>query len=168
MRVPGDAGGAATATASVDGTDVLRARRDFLRGQGTYAAEMEARRRQERLDEELARRMQFGALLEDDDERRMSRPAMGRRPSQVQSWGIGNAGTHFLNDDFVQTAAGIVRGALDEAVAAAAAYGRRGERESGRRARTRVAGPALDAGLVPNAFGDASVLGVAPSRMPER
>ena len=122
----------------------------------TFADEQETRRRQERLDELMARRLQVSMAL---DERHVKEV-----PSRVQeyTWGVGNGGSHFLNDNFVDTTTNVVTG-LDET---SAGYGRRGERESGRRKpRTMYLG--LDAGLAANAFGEASALGIAPSRMPE-
>lgn len=126
------------------------------RPQRTYSEELEARRRQERLDEILARRMQINMTLAEPHTREV--------PSRAQEhvWGVGNGGSHQLNEDYVNTTpAAVTR--LDET---SAGYGRRGERESGRR-KPRTLGLSLDAGLPANAFGEASVLGIAPSRMPE-
>ena len=162
MRVPEDV------DRRVPNPPEVRAR-DFLGGQGTYAAEIAARTRQERLDEEFARRLQFGMMLEDDDTAgpEHSETDQARsRPRGIDIWATGNAGTHHLNDDFVQNPPGLIEGGFDEATISAAAYGRRGERESGRRTRPNVARAGLDAGLAANAFGDASVLGITPYRFP--
>lgn len=119
----------------------------------TYQQEVDARRHQERLDEALARRLQLG-----------NEPADVRRPrhNDTNEEVFGNAGGHFLNDNFVQEATNVVMNALEDA-----GFGRRGERISGRRRRVRQeaeGNAGWDAGLAPNAFGDASVLGLAHPR----
>ncbi|GAB7357072.1 hypothetical protein MBLNU459_g7887t1 [Dothideomycetes sp. NU459] len=119
----------------------------------TYQQELDARRRQERLDEALARRLQIGG-----------EPAGAQRPrhEDANEEVFGNAGGHFLNDDFVQEATNVVMGVLQDA-----GFGRRGERVSGRRRRARQDpndNGGWDAGLAPNAFGDASVLGIGPAQ----
>ncbi|KAK5710242.1 hypothetical protein LTR17_019077 [Elasticomyces elasticus] len=121
----------------------------------TYREEMEHRRTQERLDADLARRLQLASLMETEDQ--------PRRAPHTEMWGLGNAAGHFLNDDFVQNAANVVMSAFGDAN-----MGRRGDRVSGRRRRPRM--PEQDAtqtGLVPNFLGDESVLGV-PARRPGR
>lgn len=126
------------------------------RPQRTYNEELEARRRQERLDEILARRMQINTTLAEPHTRDVDSRA------QDYVWGVGNGGSHRLNDDFVNNNAEPVTRLGDTS----AGYGRRGERESGRR-KPRTLGLSLDAGLPANAFGEASVLGIAPYRTPE-
>lgn len=129
------------------------ARQDDLPRQPTYMAEMDQRRRQERLDEDLARRLQLATLIDPDNE------PQGRRRADVETWGLGNAAGHFMNDDFVQNAANVVMSAFGDAT-----LGRRGDRSSGRRRRARPPmGTTDDAGLVPDFLGDASVLGVGPT-----
>lgn len=122
----------------------------------TYQEEVDQRRRQEREDAELARRMQFASLTEPDDE-----PRGGRRGAELV--GIGNAAGHFMNDDFVPNATNVVMDVFGDAT-----MGRRGERASGRRHRQRQA-EQIDAGLPANFLGDASVLlGGGSSRRPPR
>ncbi|KAK4495956.1 hypothetical protein PRZ48_013224 [Zasmidium cellare] len=119
----------------------------------TYTEEIDQRQRQERLDEDLARRMQLASLLEPEDDRR------ARRRADLETWGLGNAGGHFLNENFVQNAANVVMSAFGDAN-----MGRRGERASGRRRRPRERSrDAADAGLPANFLGDASVIGVGPA-----
>ena len=112
----------------------------------TYQQELDQRRRQERLDADLARRLQLASLLEPEDNNNAH-----RRPDV----GLGNVAGHFLNDDFVQNAANVVMGAFGDAE-----FGRRGERQSSRRRRTRHAERNEDPGLAPDFLGDGSVLGV--------
>ncbi|KAK5125736.1 hypothetical protein LTR85_012010 [Meristemomyces frigidus] len=124
----------------------------------TYQQELAQRRRQERSDASLARRMQLASLLEPGDE-----PSPHRR-AEMDTFGLGNAAGHFLNDDFVQNAANVVMSAFGDAN-----MGRRGERASGRRRRPRPSEQNDgDNGLAPNFLGDASVLGVGPSSRPQR
>ncbi|PPJ56808.1 hypothetical protein CBER1_05941 [Cercospora berteroae] len=133
------------------------------RRQRTYNEEIEHRRRQERLDAELARRMQLGLLLEvevelEDEEPRRSR----HRVAHEAAWGLNNNDQgHFMNDNFVANAANVVMSTFGDA-----AMGRRGDRESGRRRRARQSARQNldDPGLVPNFLGDESVLGVGPAR----
>ncbi|KAL1301755.1 hypothetical protein AAFC00_005954 [Neodothiora populina] len=116
-----------------------------------YQQEADMRRRQTRRDEALARRLQREALDGGFDQR--------RNPEQEV---FGNAGDHFLNENFVQEATNLVMGALGNA-----GYGRRGERESGRlRGPPRSDPLSRDLGLAPNAFGTESVLGFGPPRPP--
>lgn len=116
----------------------------------TYQQEVDARRRQERADEALARRLQ-AASLADNSTPPPRRPRRNTATDEV----FGNQGSHFLNDDFVQNAANVVIGALGDA-----SYARRGERESNRRSR-RLSTP-MDPGLSANAFGTESLLGFGP------
>lgn len=128
-------------------------------GVPTYQQELEQRRRQERSDAALARRMQLASLIEPGDE------PSPRQRAELDTFGLGNAAGHFLNDDFVQNAANVVMTTFGDAN-----MGRRGERASGRRRRPRPSEQAAggdDGGLAPNFLGDASVLGVGPSR-PQR
>ncbi|KAK1087957.1 hypothetical protein LTR33_000797 [Friedmanniomyces endolithicus] len=120
----------------------------------TYQQEMDHRQRQERLDAELARRLQLASLMETQDQN----PARAR--PHTETWGLGNAAGHFMNEDFVQNAANVVMAAFGDAN-----MGRRGERVSGRRRRARVPEQGDTAtGLVPNFLGDESVLGVPAGR----
>lgn len=133
-------------------------------GTRPYQQELEARRRQERADELLARRMQLAALNSEPENSTAAASRTRQRPND--SWGIGNAGTHFMNDDFIQNAANIVLGALGDGH-----VGRRGERASTRqhppsRDPGTVRAQAVDAGLVPDAFGTQSVLGAAANAAP--
>lgn len=123
----------------------------------TYQQELDDRRRQERDDAELARRLQLASLWDDEP------PGARRRrppPGADNTWGVGNAAGHFLNEHFVQNAANVVMGAFGDAE-----FGRRGERASGRRRRARMTDQRDgngEAGLVPDFLGDESVLGVGP------
>lgn len=124
----------------------------------TYQQELEHRRRQERLDADLARRMQLASFMEPEYD------ATPQRRADTEAWGIGNAAGHFMNDDFVRNAADVVMDAFGDAN-----MGRRGERASGRRRRGRQSDRAGgDGGLAPNFLGDESVLGITPSRRPGR
>jgi len=123
-------------------------------GDRTYQDEMERRRRQERLDEDLARRLQLASLMNPEDE------PLARRPAQTEIWGFGNAAGHFMNDDFVQQAANVV-------MSGDGAIGRRGERSSGRRRRGRQSDQSHGlSGLVPDFLGDESILGVGLIQRP--
>ncbi|KAK1051734.1 hypothetical protein LTR74_016699 [Friedmanniomyces endolithicus] len=84
----------------------------------TYQQEMDHRRRQERLDAELARRLQLASLMETQDQN------LPRARPHTETWGLGNAAGHFMNEDFVQNAANVVMAAFGDAN-----MGRRGERE---------------------------------------
>ncbi|KAF1352165.1 hypothetical protein BDV97DRAFT_348882 [Delphinella strobiligena] len=110
-----------------------------------YQQELDLRRRQVQRDEAMARRLQFQALHGQDEPRQ-----------NVNQEVFGNAGEHFLNDNFVHEAANIVMGVLGDA-----GFGRRGERDSGRRRGPRQVTSDQDAGLAPNAFGTESLLGFA-------
>ncbi|CAK4031890.1 Hypothetical predicted protein [Lecanosticta acicola] len=127
---------------------------DHRRRQRTYIEEIEHRRQQERTDADLARRMQLASLLGHDEEQ----PGQ-RGQADVQTWGLGNAGGHFMNDNFVQNAANVVMSAFGDA-----AMGRRGDRSSGRRRRARDSRQDHgDAGLARNFLGDESVVGAGPA-----
>lgn len=117
----------------------------------TYQEELAARRRQEQADEALARRLQFAAL---DSDAEASPPL--RRTERFRAEAFGNAGTHALNEDFVQNAANVVMAAFGDA-----RLGRRGERVSERASRPVDVNnqPSQDAGLAPHAFGEPSVMG---------
>lgn len=124
----------------------------------TYDEELAQRRRQERLDADLARRLQLGLILNPEDGEEAGRPRDRHREANIAAWGLDNdeAG---LNDNFVTNAANVVMSAFGDAT-----LGRRGDRESGRRRRARqTAQGSTDAGLAPNFLGDESVLGVGPS-----
>lgn len=136
----------------------LSARRTGPAREITYQQELDERRRIERLDADLAHRMQLASLMEGDE------PPNARARQVDDTWGLGNAAGHFMNDDFVQNAANVVMSAFGDA-----SMGRRGDRASGRRRRPRQedAGTSVagrDAGLVPNFLGDQSVLGLGPGR----
>ncbi|KAF2765347.1 hypothetical protein EJ03DRAFT_280251 [Teratosphaeria nubilosa] len=125
----------------------------------TYQDEMEQRRRQERLDADLARRMQLASLMEADDD-----TVPPRRRAEMETWGLGNAAGHFMNDGFVHNAANVVMSGFGDSN-----MGRRGERASGRRRRPRQTEHVVaDGGLAANFLGDESVLGVGPAARPTR
>jgi hypothetical protein len=107
---------------------------EFPRGPApevTYQQEMDNRHRQERLDEDLARRLQLQTLLDPDD---FLPPRW--RGHDIDLVGLGNAARNFMNDDYaIRNAANVVMGAFGDAN-----LGRRGERASGRRRRPRNSG----------------------------
>ena len=72
-----------------------------------YRAELEARRRQEREDEDLARRLERAAFDDDDYQGGIG-----------DINGIGNGAGHFMNENFVR-AANILTGNVNQAAAAA-------------------------------------------------
>jgi hypothetical protein len=73
----------------------------------------------------------------------------------MNTWGVGNADGHHLNDNFVRNVANTGLNVTDDT-----AFGRRGTRESARRRRSRqVAQAPHDSGLVMDFLGDESVLG---------
>lgn len=116
----------------------------------TYQQELDARRRQERLDADLARRLQLQTLIDPEDG-----ILPRRRGNDIDLIGLGNAARNFMNDDFVQNAANVVMSAFGDAN-----LGRRGDRASGRRRRARETGQNNgDPGLVSNFLGDESVFG---------
>lgn len=126
----------------------------------TYTEEANQRQRQERLDADLARRLQLASLLEPEDEPQ-GNPRRRRR--DAETWGLGNAAGHFMNDNFVQNAADVVMNAFGDA-----ALGQRGERSSARRRRPPREPPQedTDPGLVHNFLGDESVFGRGPRTPP--
>jgi len=79
----------------------------------TYDDEMYQRRRQVRLDEDIARRLQALVLeeeAEDDD----------NHPGGIgEVHGIGNNAGHFMNQDYIRAAHNILTGSFDQATAAA-------------------------------------------------
>ena len=139
------------------------------RGEGlqirTYTEEMEQRRRQERDDAELARRMQAYSLVGDPsiDARRQRHRRV--HPEEENVIALGNAAEHFMNDDFRRTGRGPGEGTMINF--GDAAMGMRGERASGRKKRGPRASrppPAMDGGLVGDFLGSESILGMGPSR----
>lgn len=119
----------------------------------TYQQEVDRRRRQERLDADLARRLQLASLIGPDDDNNLPQEPLG----------LGNVAGHFMNNDFVQNAANVVMNAFGDPD-----LGRRGERAPGRRRRSRqVEQIDHDHGLVPDFLGDPSVVDNTPRR-PER
>ena len=74
-----------------------------------YHEELERRREQEQQDEELARRMQ-----------RLDFELGRNYRNELPVFGVGNAGGHFLNDDFIQRATNILTGAWNPGYQAAA------------------------------------------------
>ncbi|RMY31078.1 hypothetical protein D0865_15096 [Hortaea werneckii] len=121
----------------------------------TYQDELEQRRRQERLDADLARRLQLASLMDNNNNSNEDEPSPRQR-AQAETFGVGNATGHFMNDDYVRNAANVVMNAFGDAN-----MGRRGERASGRRRRARQPNQnGGDHGLAPNFLGDASVLGI--------
>ena len=138
------------------------------RGEGlqirTYTEEMEQRRRQERDDAELARRMQAYSIVGDPsiDARRQRHRRI--HPEEENVIALGNAAEHFMNDDFRRTGRGPGEGTMINF--GDARMGMRGERASGRKKRgskTRPP-PPMDAGLVGDFLGSESILGMGPSR----
>ncbi|KAG9701962.1 hypothetical protein KCU69_g6993, partial [Aureobasidium melanogenum] len=124
----------------------------------TYQQELDARRRQERADEALARRLSATNI---SDRPMPDRPRPRRRDTVTEEV-FGNRGDHFLNDNYVSTASRINASVIGDA-----AFARRGERESGRRSRRQSASFFdNDPGLALNAFGTESLLGLAPPPAP--
>ncbi|KAF2859924.1 hypothetical protein K470DRAFT_258450 [Piedraia hortae CBS 480.64] len=123
----------------------------------------EERERQERLDEELARRLQAAALERDAASRaRAHRPNSSPRASApsvapsvrapgLETYGIGNAAPHFMNENFVQRQ--VAMSSVGDGN-----FGRRGERTSARRKSQMPKQNGGDNGLAPNFLGDESVL----------
>lgn len=74
-----------------------------------YRAELEARRRQEREDEALARRLEGIGLSDEED----YQGGIG------DIHGVGNAAGHFMNTNYVRAAQDILTGRFDHATAAA-------------------------------------------------
>lgn len=75
-----------------------------------YHQEINERRRQERMDEELARRLQRAAINDPDDD---YQGGIG------DIHGVGNGAGHFMNQDYVRAAHNILTGTFDQASAAA-------------------------------------------------
>lgn len=136
------------------------------RGQGlqirTYTEEMEQRRRQERDDADLARRMQVHSIIGDPavDARRQRHRRVHPEEENVVS--LGNAAEHFMNDDFRRTGRGPGEGTMVNF--GDAAMGMRGERASGRKRTSRASRPPPARGLAPDFLGSESILGMGPSR----
>lgn len=74
-----------------------------------YDDDMNERRRQERIDEEIARRLQRAAIDDHDD----YQGGIG------EIHGVGNAAGHFMNQDYVRAAQNILTGNFDQATRAA-------------------------------------------------
>jgi hypothetical protein len=74
----------------------------------TYYEEINERRRQERLDEELARRLQTVSIGDDDYQGGIG-----------DVHGIGNGADHFMNQDYIRAAHNILAGTFDQATATA-------------------------------------------------
>ncbi|RDL31494.1 uncharacterized protein BP5553_09703 [Venustampulla echinocandica] len=75
----------------------------------TYNEEITQRRRQERTDEQLARRLQTVSINDDDD----YQGGIG------DIHGVGNGADHFMNQDYIRAAQNILTGTFDQATAAA-------------------------------------------------
>jgi hypothetical protein len=75
-----------------------------------YNDEINQRRRQERADEELARRLQRATMVEDDDD---YQGGIG------DIHGIGNGAGHFMNQDYIRAAHNILTGTYDQATVGA-------------------------------------------------
>jgi hypothetical protein len=126
---------------------------------------MEQRRRQERDDEELARRMQVHSIVGEPsiDARRQRHRRV--HPEEENVIAVGNAAEHFMNDDFRRTARGPGEGTMINF--GDAAMGMRGERASGRKKRDPRSSrppPVANGGLVGDFLGSESILGMGPSR----
>ena len=76
----------------------------------TYNEEINDRRRQERVDEEMARRLQALAVDGEDDD---YQGGIG------DVHGVGNNADHFMNQDYIRAAHNILTGNYDQATAAA-------------------------------------------------
>lgn len=124
----------------------------------TYQQELDARRRQERADEALARRLSTSNISERPQP---DRPRSRRRDTVTEEV-FGNRGDHFLNDNYVSNTSRINASVIGDA-----AFARRGERESGRRSRRQSTSMFdNDPGIAMNAFGTESMLGLAPPPPP--
>ncbi|KAH0353187.1 hypothetical protein KCU81_g1711, partial [Aureobasidium melanogenum] len=150
-----------------DRNDRHELRRNHSRNTRTpmnYQQELDARRRQERADEALARRLSTTNI---SDRPTTDRPRPRRRDTVTEEV-FGNRGDHFLNDNYISTASHINASVIGDA-----AFARRGERESGRRSR-RQSTSFFDnnPGLALNAFGTESLLGLIlppePVQLPAR
>lgn len=136
-------------------------------GQGlqirTYTEEMEQRRRQERDDADLARRMQLHSIVGDPaaDASRRRRPNV--HPEEQNVINYGNNAEHHMNEDYRRSGRGPGEGTMVNF--GDASMGMRGERSSGRRKRTsRSSRPPPASGLVGDFLGSESILGMGPSR----
>lgn len=68
-----------------------------------YQQEIDRRRVQERADEQFARRLQVLGFANDDEV-----DVYGGGQGVGQEWGIGNAGGHFMNENYVRNAADLI------------------------------------------------------------
>lgn len=85
-----------------------RPRRPRRLRQNTYHDEMHDRRRQERIDEDLARRLQRTAIVDDDDDD-------DYQGGIGDIHGVGNQADHFMNQDYIRAAQNILTGNFDQA-----------------------------------------------------
>jgi hypothetical protein len=93
--------------------------------------------------------MQLGLVLTQNE------PEDDARQGTTEIWGLGNAGEHHMNENFVQNSTNTKLDVPDDT-----AFGRRGTRESARRRRSRQTAQApVDSGLAMNFLGDESILG---------
>lgn len=76
----------------------------------TYVEEIDERHRQERMDEEIARRLNRVNIADD---------ASDYQGGIGNIHGVGNGAGHFMNDDYVRAAHNILTGNYDQAAAAA-------------------------------------------------
>ncbi|CZT15840.1 uncharacterized protein RCC_01676 [Ramularia collo-cygni] len=115
----------------------------------SYMDDIDARARHRRDEEDLTTRMRLADLNDHNKD------FLARKHADVETWGLGNAAGHFMNDDFVrQNASRLAMSSFGDAK-----MGRRGERASGRRAQPKVVREVDDSGLAPNFLGDQSVVG---------
>jgi hypothetical protein len=77
----------------------------------TYHDEMHDRRRQERVDEDLARRLQRTAIVDDDDD--------DYQGGIGDVHGVGNNADHFMNQNYIRAAQNILTGNFEQANVAA-------------------------------------------------
>jgi ariadne-1 len=125
----------------------------------TYQQQLDARKRQERADESLARRLQATSISDSTNTTQTATARRARRDTVTEEV-FGNRGDHFLNDNYIQSNTS----RINATVIGDAAFARRGERESGRRCSRHGESKSLfdhDAGLALNAFGTESMLGLA-------
>ncbi|KAI9686960.1 MAG: hypothetical protein M1822_002713 [Bathelium mastoideum] len=73
-----------------------------------YQQEIDRRRTQERADEQLARRLQVLGFADDDEVDVYGGGAPGGAQGLGREWGIGNAGNHFMNENYVRNAADLI------------------------------------------------------------
>ena len=71
-----------------------------------YQQEIDRRRAQERADEQFARRLQVLGFASDDEVDVYGAGTAGT--GMGREWGIGNAGGHFLNENYVRNAADLI------------------------------------------------------------